>query len=63
MKFQDKEIKDVYKEFIKGNKIKPKDKAGDFKKFLKFLEIDFYDWVRENLKCYFKSKSGSDMGI
>jgi hypothetical protein len=30
-------------------------KKKNFKDFLGFLEIDFYDWVRENLKSYFKN--------
>jgi len=26
----------------------------NFEKFLKFLEIDFYDWMKENLKQFQK---------
>ena len=31
-------------------------KKEEFNKFLNFLEIDFYDWIRENLRSYFVSK-------
>jgi hypothetical protein len=46
------EIEDLFKNYCKNNKIKfSKDK---FKKFLSFLEIDFYDWIRENLRQFGK---------
>lgn len=51
-----KEISKVFKDFVKKNRIKI-DRKRDFDDFLKFLEIDFYDWIRENLKCYFKEKN------
>lgn len=41
------EIKELFKEFRKENKMKFSKK--EFEKFLNFLEIDFYDWVNENL--------------
>jgi Ca2+-binding EF-hand superfamily protein len=47
-----KEIKEIFKEYCKDNEIKFSKK--DFKDFLKFLEIDIYDWVKENLRCYFR---------
>lgn len=46
-----KEIKTAFKEFIKEREIKIK--KEEFNKFLNFLEIDFYDWIRENLRSYF----------
>lgn len=46
-----KEIKEIFDDFIEKNEIEL-DKKKNFEDFLKFLEIDFYDWVRENLKCY-----------
>ena len=49
----EKEIKHIFEEFIKDNKIKMKDKPEYFRQFLNFLEIDFYDWCKDNLKCYF----------
>jgi|YNPMSStandDraft_1061717.scaffolds.fasta_scaffold26316_3 hypothetical protein len=27
-----------------------------FKDFMEFLEIDFYDWTRENLRQYFRDR-------
>ena len=45
-----KEIESLYREYCKESNINfSKD---DFIEFLKFLEIDFYDWVRENLKYF-----------
>lgn len=49
----EKETKELYEEFIERNKIQPKNKTQDFKEFLDFLGVDFYDWVRENLRYYF----------
>lgn len=28
----------------------------EFKKFLKFLEIDIYDWIKENFDYYIKNE-------
>jgi len=50
----EKEIKKIYQEYCKENGIKFSEK--DFKDFLEFSEIDFYDWVKENLKIYFIDK-------
>ena len=47
------EIKEIFDEFIKENEIEVDEKKS-FEDFLKFLEIDFYDWVKENLRCYYK---------
>lgn len=49
-----KQIKEIYKEHCQESGIKLAEK--DFKDFLEFLEIDFYDWVRENLRSYFQDK-------
>ena len=49
------EIRDVYEEFCKKEKKKFSEK--DFAEFLKFLELDFYDWTRENLRQYLLSKA------
>ncbi len=49
-----KEIKEIFKEYCKENEIKFTEK--DFKDFLEFLEIDIYDWVKENLRCYFRDR-------
>ncbi|MCX6811594.1 MAG: hypothetical protein NT039_02800 [Candidatus Berkelbacteria bacterium] len=49
-----KMIKKFYKEFAGQNDLKTG--KEDFRKFLLFLEIDFYDWVQENLRFYFKEK-------
>jgi len=44
------EIEKLFKEYCEENKIEfPEQK---FDGFLKFLEIDFYDWVRENLNKF-----------
>lgn len=50
-----KEIEEIFENFVKENKLKVNKKAN-FKDFLKFLEIDFYDWVKGNLRCYFREK-------
>jgi len=44
------EIRSVYKEYCKEEKREFSEK--DFAEFLKFLEIDFYDWAKENLRQY-----------
>lgn len=49
------EIKKLFQEYCRENKADfSKEKSKDF---LKFLEIDFYDWVRENLKQFGKQQS------
>lgn len=47
------EIEKLFKEYCKEDNIEYSRNA--FKKFLRFLEIDFYDWVRENLKQFDKN--------
>lgn len=53
MKIVNQQIKKIFDEFIKEKKVKTAKKKS-FKDFLKFLEIDFYDWIKENLRCYFR---------
>jgi len=50
-----KEIKETFYEFVKNYNFKLS-KKKNFKDFLGFLEIDFYDWIRENLKTYLREK-------
>ena len=50
-----KEIKQVFNEFVKENHIEQPQKKN-FEAFLRFLEIDFYDWIRENLRSYFRKE-------
>jgi len=42
------EIEKLFREYCEENKIECS--AEKFAEFLKFLEVDFYDWVKENLK-------------
>ena len=44
------EIRDIFKEYCE--KENEEFSESKFKKFLKFLEVDFYDWVKENLKQF-----------
>jgi len=46
------EIHSIFKEYYEENKIEFSEKK--FEEFLKFLEIDFYDWVKENIKQFNK---------
>lgn len=49
------EIRSVFKDYCEKE---GKDfNENDFSEFLKFLEIDFYDWTRENLRQYLLSHS------
>lgn len=48
-KFQ---IQQIYKYYCQDIGVKYKEK--DFEEFLEFLDIDFYDWVKENLKVFFR---------
>ena len=51
-----KEIKGIFKEFVAEENIKLKNPEKIWDNFLKYLEIDLYDWTRENLTCYFKEE-------
>ena len=44
------EIEKLFREYCEENKIEFS--AENFAEFLKFLEVDFYDWVKENLKHF-----------
>ncbi len=44
------EIRNFYKNKCKEEENKFQEK--DFKNFVKFLEIDFYDWLKGNLKYF-----------
>ena len=44
------EIENLFKEYCEENK--KEFSRRKFKEFLKFLEIDFYDWVKENLRHF-----------
>ncbi len=46
------EIESLYREHCRDNKVQ--DSKKEFSEFLKFLELDLYDWVRENLKEFKK---------
>lgn len=46
------ETEKLFKEFCEKNKIEFSE--NKFEEFLKFLEIDFYDWVKENLSQFNK---------
>ena len=43
------ELREVFNEYFAENPNLHKDK---FEEFLSFLQIDYYDWVRENLKQF-----------
>jgi len=44
------EIEKLFKQYCEENKIEFSEEK--FEEFLKFLGIDFYDWVAENLKQF-----------
>lgn len=50
-----KDIEEIYKEYC--NEIGIRFRKKEFADFLKFLEIDLCDWIKENLRCYFREKS------
>lgn len=49
------EVRGLFEEFVKVNGLETDEKSG-FSRFLNYLEIDFYDWIRENLRSYFLPK-------
>ena len=53
------EIRNSFKEYCKMEKRKFSEK--DFAEFLRFIELDFYDWTRENLRQFFLGKQGSNL--
>lgn len=44
------EIRDVFKEYCEEENIEFNEKK--FKNFLDFLEIDFYDWIKESFEQF-----------
>jgi len=44
------EIENLFKEYCEENK--KEFSRRKFKEFLRFLEIDFYDWVKENMRQF-----------
>ncbi|NDK10317.1 hypothetical protein GW846_06100 [Candidatus Gracilibacteria bacterium] len=48
------EIHSICKEYFEDNKIEFSEEK--FEEFLKFLEIDFYDWVKENIRQFYNRK-------
>lgn len=46
------EIEKIFREYCENNNLDFSDQK--FKKFLNFLEIDFYDWIKENLRQFNK---------
>ncbi len=46
------EVEKLFKEYYEENKMEFSDEK--FEEFLKFLEIDFYDWVKGNLNQFKK---------
>jgi len=44
------EVERLFKEYSEKNTIEFSE--NKFEEFLKFLEIDFYDWVKENIKQF-----------
>jgi len=48
------EIHSICKEYFEDNKIEFTEEK--FEEFLKFLEIDFYDWVKENIRQFYNRK-------
>jgi len=48
------EICDIFEEYY--GKENRKFDENEFQKFLNFLEIDIYDWVKENLNQFYKQK-------
>ena len=54
-----KEIEIIYKEYCKRENIKFS--PNNFIKFLNFLQIDFYDWVKDNLRYFFSEQNMEDL--
>ena len=48
------EIRDIFKKYCEKNNKEFNEQ--EFQKFLEFLEIDFYDWIKENLNQFYKQK-------
>lgn len=48
------EIRGIYKEYCEKEEVGFSE--NDFEEFLKFLELDFYDWIKENLNQFSKQR-------
>ncbi|GEM_PF-966630 len=48
------EVEKLFREYYKNNKLKFS--KTKFDEFSKFLEIDFYDWVKGNLKQFLPAR-------
>jgi succinate dehydrogenase flavin-adding protein (antitoxin of CptAB toxin-antitoxin module) len=48
------EIRNIFKEYCEKENTEFNEQ--EFQKFLEFLEIDFYDWMKENLNQFYKAK-------
>jgi len=48
------EVEKLFKEYYEENRMNFL--GQKFKEFLKFLEIDFYDWVKENIEQFNNKK-------
>lgn len=48
------EIKKLFRDYCEENNIEFSEQK--FEEFLKFLEIDFYDWVKQNIKHFHAQK-------
>jgi len=48
------EIKEFFKEYCDENNFGFSEQKFD--EFLRFLEIDFYDWLKESLKHFYAQK-------
>lgn len=48
-------LKSTYRELCKNDKVEFE--AVEFEKFQQFLEIDFYDWVKENFNYHRVNKN------
>lgn len=48
------EIRSIFKEYCEENKLEFLEDR--FEEFLEFLEIDFYDWIKDNLKYFYNQK-------
>ncbi len=46
------EIEKLFKEYCEENKLKFSEQK--FEEFVKFLEVDFYDWAKENIQQFNK---------
>lgn len=44
------EIEKLFKEYCEENRFEFSEQK--FEEILKFLEVDFYDWIRQNLKHF-----------